>query len=121
MVPTFPVEIGFTYSCPPPHREWDPQLGEEDALKQFERCQRQEQNFGDLFTGKGQFGISMAWPMANISFSSSLFFLIFFSIFPNFSAIVTAHSPDDVFARVLHTINEHSRPDIWVPTHEPLL
>ena len=35
----------FVYS------EWDQQLGEEDALRQFERCQRQEQSFGDLFTG----------------------------------------------------------------------
>jgi hypothetical protein len=30
--------------------DWDPQLTEEEALKQFERCQRQEQTFGDLFT-----------------------------------------------------------------------
>uniref|UniRef100_A0A915EJH4 Uncharacterized protein n=1 Tax=Ditylenchus dipsaci TaxID=166011 RepID=A0A915EJH4_9BILA len=31
-------------------REWDPELSEDDAIKQFERCQRQEQSFGDLFT-----------------------------------------------------------------------
>lgn len=31
--------------------DWDPQIPEEEALKQFERCQRQEQTFGDLFTG----------------------------------------------------------------------
>nr|CAD2128564.1 unnamed protein product [Meloidogyne enterolobii] len=32
-------------------RDWsDQQLTDEDALKQYERCQRQEQNFGDLFT-----------------------------------------------------------------------
>jgi len=34
-------------------RDWsDQQLTDEDALKQYERCQRQEQNFGDLFTCK---------------------------------------------------------------------
>jgi len=31
-------------------RDWDPQLNDEEALKQFDRCQRQEQTFGDLFT-----------------------------------------------------------------------
>uniref|UniRef100_A0A183CLE0 Calcium/calmodulin-dependent serine protein kinase/membrane-associated guanylate kinase n=1 Tax=Globodera pallida TaxID=36090 RepID=A0A183CLE0_GLOPA len=66
-------------------QEWDTSLNEEDAMKQFERCQRQEQNFGDLFTG-----------------------------------MVTGHSPDDVFARVLHTISEQSRPEVWVPTNELL-
>ncbi|KAL3122739.1 hypothetical protein niasHT_005456 [Heterodera trifolii] len=66
-------------------REWDSLLSEEDALKQFERCQRQEQNFGDLFTG-----------------------------------MVTGHSPDDIFARVIHIINEQSRPEVWIPTNEQL-
>jgi len=33
-------------------REWDPQLSEEEAIKQLERCQRQEQSFGDIFTSK---------------------------------------------------------------------
>ncbi|CAD5229263.1 unnamed protein product [Bursaphelenchus okinawaensis] len=31
-------------------REWDPNLTEQDAYTYFERCQRQEQKFGDLFT-----------------------------------------------------------------------
>lgn len=30
--------------------EWDHQLTEEESIKQFDRCQRQEQSFGDLFT-----------------------------------------------------------------------
>uniref|UniRef100_A0A914EP37 Uncharacterized protein n=2 Tax=Acrobeloides nanus TaxID=290746 RepID=A0A914EP37_9BILA len=31
-------------------KDWDPQLSDEEAYKQFERCQRIEQSFGDLFT-----------------------------------------------------------------------
>ncbi|KAH7728002.1 disks large 3-like [Aphelenchoides avenae] len=66
-------------------REWDPSLTDEEAFKQFERCQRQEQQFGDLFT-----------------------------------TIVTGHTPEDVIARVIQGINEHSRSRIWVPSRQPL-
>ncbi|KAI1724131.1 PDZ domain (Also known as DHR or GLGF) domain-containing protein [Ditylenchus destructor] len=66
-------------------RDWDPQLPEEDAIKNFERCQRQEQSFGDLFTN-----------------------------------VITGHTPEDIMNRVIHTINEQSRPRIWVPTRQPL-
>ncbi|CAD5234703.1 unnamed protein product [Bursaphelenchus xylophilus] len=31
-------------------REWDPTLSDQEAYALFERCQRQEQTFGDLFT-----------------------------------------------------------------------
>lgn len=31
-------------------RDWEPQISEEEASRLFERCQRQEQSFGDLFT-----------------------------------------------------------------------
>uniref|UniRef100_A0A914KPX0 Disks large 1 tumor suppressor protein n=1 Tax=Meloidogyne incognita TaxID=6306 RepID=A0A914KPX0_MELIC len=67
-------------------RDWsDQQLTDEDALKQYERCQRQEQNFGDLFT-----------------------------------SIITGQTADEIYARVLRIINEHSSNDIWVPTNEQL-
>lgn len=33
-------------------RDWDPSITEDEAYRQFERCQRQEQSFGDLFTCK---------------------------------------------------------------------
>ncbi|KAF7637114.1 hypothetical protein Mgra_00003502 [Meloidogyne graminicola] len=67
-------------------RDWsDQQLSDEEANRQFERCQRQEQNFGDLFT-----------------------------------AIITGQTCDEIYARVLRTINEQSRRGIWVPTNEQL-
>ena len=31
---------------------WDPSLTEDEAMQQFQRCQRIEQNFGDVFTRK---------------------------------------------------------------------
>lgn len=67
-------------------RDWsNQQLTDEDAIRQYERCQRQEQNFGDLFT-----------------------------------SIITGQTPDEIYSRVLRTINEQSRHDIWVPTNEQL-
>lgn len=33
------------------YSDWDPMLSDDDLQKQFDRCQRQEQTFGDLFTG----------------------------------------------------------------------
>ncbi|KAI6243999.1 Guanylate kinase [Aphelenchoides fujianensis] len=46
----YPIALFIKPYSPHQLRDWDPNMSDEEAHRQFERCQRQEQTFGDLFT-----------------------------------------------------------------------
>jgi len=80
-----PIAILVKPHSPQQLQEWDPSLSESEAQRAFERVQRIEQNFGDLF-----------------------------------SAVVSGYSFEDIMNKIIMTINEHARPRIWAPNHQPL-
>lgn len=45
------------------YREWDHAISEDDAHTVYQRCQRTEQNFGDLFTGECLFSYYLINPL----------------------------------------------------------